>query len=456
MLRHLPLTPNAPSPGYRRLPKPFIAELRSAAQRIVRLSRRQKTIPTLDQLPLEILHEIFAYASTDGGLTARSLSLVSRKIYAASRATHFTSVSLVSGSMNMLSNFLQHFRQAQEVALEQGHQKPRVRHLCILVDPVTCFSTSLFLFGFDAPQTSRIEGLWQEIRKEEKKRTEEEWLTFVVELENEYHRVVSDILNLVAEDLETLCLLQLENFLTPKNPYCLWLNRPDFPKLRELWCTRNLPPMIRICHTATIFAATFPSLTRFHILEPTYPDFPRWRRCAPNVDSFRIILSSWVFEHPNSSYLPALQGGLSIRDWPIREPVHVISPGPHTISDSFEPFYRWHAAKFRKVIHDAGSRVVFVPHYTFQDAVDSRNASHAERHYPASIARRDWLARISAEVGVGTDGAYTRDFWLKYSEQNHRGSRLDRKLMRRAKRVDGQVMPLVRWQREGDTGSVVS
>jgi hypothetical protein len=46
----------------------------------------------MEHCPTEVLHEIFALACTDGGYTARSLSLVSRIIYQKSRYSRFHSV----------------------------------------------------------------------------------------------------------------------------------------------------------------------------------------------------------------------------------------------------------------------------------------------------------------------------------------------------------------------------
>ena len=108
--QHLPQAPNAGKPGYRRIPRnSLIAELHSVAGRIIS-PQRYGTVPRMDQLPVEILHEIFGYACTDGSRTACSLSLVSRRIHAASRATLFPSVLLIDGSLETLTKFLNRFQ----------------------------------------------------------------------------------------------------------------------------------------------------------------------------------------------------------------------------------------------------------------------------------------------------------------------------------------------------------
>ena len=316
-----PQAPNVGKPGYRRIPRnSLIAELHSVAGRIIS-PPRYDTVPRMDQLPVEILHEIFGYACTDGSRTACSLSLVSRRIHAASRATHFTSVLLIDGSLETLTKFLNRFQRARETALAQECPSPRVQHLCILVDPVTSSQSLWGLFGL--PERMLWTSPWlRQMWKEQDSRTRDEWLAFVAELETKYHHAVSSLLSLVATDLETLCLLQTSPSID-KHPYRLDWGGHNFPKLRELWCCGDLPslrlPIRWNNESSKPDIVPFPVLTRFHILVPTRAEFARWQNHAPNVESFRIILGSAAFERPDARLLPGIQDGLSkwslVTDW---------------------------------------------------------------------------------------------------------------------------------------------
>ena len=139
---------------------------------------------------------------------------------------------------------------------------------------------------------------------------------------------------------------------------------------------------------------------------------------------------------------------LEMQGWPLREPVHIMSPRPCDFMDGhFLPSYLRSAAKFRREVQDVGSRVVFVPYYNFRDVVRKGESESRLRDYPARIACLDWLDRISPGVGAQKDGLYAKDFWMNYG-QGDWGSQIAtaaRKLMRRLKWIDGRVQPLVRW-----------
>ena len=86
----------------------------------------------LEDLPFELLEQIFYLACTDGGRTGCSLSLVSKHIRAASISTRFLSVALqVSGNTYQLDNFLESFGSACIRASVQRAPRPRVHHMCL-------------------------------------------------------------------------------------------------------------------------------------------------------------------------------------------------------------------------------------------------------------------------------------------------------------------------------------
>ncbi|EIW62628.1 uncharacterized protein TRAVEDRAFT_42972 [Trametes versicolor FP-101664 SS1] len=79
----------------------------------------------MDNLPLETLQRIFELACTDGGYTGTSLSLVSKGIRAAARATRFHSISLIA-SPHRLQLFVALYERECAPALGD---RPRIRHL---------------------------------------------------------------------------------------------------------------------------------------------------------------------------------------------------------------------------------------------------------------------------------------------------------------------------------------
>ncbi|KAI0748416.1 hypothetical protein C8Q80DRAFT_737633 [Daedaleopsis nitida] len=79
----------------------------------------------MENLATEILLRIFAFACTDGGYTACSLSLVSKNTQRVSRSLRFHSVSLTS-SPTKLSKLLSLLAEERSATLPYS---PRIRHL---------------------------------------------------------------------------------------------------------------------------------------------------------------------------------------------------------------------------------------------------------------------------------------------------------------------------------------
>ena len=90
---------------------------------------------SIGDVPVEILHDIFALACADGGKTGCALAQVSRHIRGASRAVRFRIVSLPYGSLRKLRTFVDTFTRAQEDAARERATMPRVYHLCVAVAP---------------------------------------------------------------------------------------------------------------------------------------------------------------------------------------------------------------------------------------------------------------------------------------------------------------------------------
>ncbi|PIL37522.1 hypothetical protein GSI_01216 [Ganoderma sinense ZZ0214-1] len=192
----------------------------------------------MENLAIELIEKIAAFASTDAGRTAISLSLTSRYIREATRAIRFHSVSLTKNSEKQLSQFLAHFR-AEQAALAD-RTAPRIRHLCI------------------AP----VEG-------------------------------AADICRMAAPDLYTLALIQGSN-AAESDPEVILLNGVDFPLLREL-------TIFGVGSEFGVLAPypKLPSLRRLHILPVSSkklqlisaPDLRLWSQRAPEVTHLRVAFT---------------------------------------------------------------------------------------------------------------------------------------------------------------------
>ncbi|KAH9941838.1 uncharacterized protein BXZ73DRAFT_3553, partial [Epithele typhae] len=84
----------------------------------------------IQQMPVELLRNIFTLACTDGGFTGCSLSLVCKHFREVARPCRFFSVKL-----NIVTNLLRpeiFVRSFQaEISREVGSERPRIRHLHI-------------------------------------------------------------------------------------------------------------------------------------------------------------------------------------------------------------------------------------------------------------------------------------------------------------------------------------
>ena len=197
-----------------------------------------RQLTTMDGLAIELVERIAAFASTDGGRTGISLSLTSKYMREATRATRFHSVSLTKNSDKQIAQFLAHFR-AERAALSD-RTTPRIRHLCI------------------AP----VQG-------------------------------AADICRMAAPDLYSLALIQGSHALED-DPDVILVNGVDFPLLRELtifgvgseFGAGNPYPKL-------------PGLRRLHFLPVSSkklplvgaPDLRLWSQRAPGVTHLRVAFT---------------------------------------------------------------------------------------------------------------------------------------------------------------------
>ena len=85
-------------------------------------------VSSLHHLPVELLHTIFVWACTDGGMTGYSLSLVSSYIRAASHPVRYHSIELTG--LRRITAFTTHYTHLC-IAASATQPPPKVRHLLL-------------------------------------------------------------------------------------------------------------------------------------------------------------------------------------------------------------------------------------------------------------------------------------------------------------------------------------
>ncbi|KAI9057411.1 hypothetical protein FKP32DRAFT_1358882 [Trametes sanguinea] len=179
---------------------------------------------SLNHLPVELLEPIFQLACTDGGRTGCALSLTSKHIRAASHSARFHSVSLLSGCMNQLAQFIASY---SSLCDNDEARKPRVRHLCLALAS-----------GFPGETA-------EQIRRDKISSDMEGRL-------QQYREDVITLVNMVSQDVETVCLID------PCPDHCLFSRREE----------------LRFS-SISIQVAGFPSLTELATVGRVSPDLPR-------------------------------------------------------------------------------------------------------------------------------------------------------------------------------------
>ncbi|TFK93613.1 hypothetical protein K466DRAFT_658410 [Polyporus arcularius HHB13444] len=207
----------------------------------------------MEGLAPELLDNIFTSACTDGGFTGCSLSSVSKHFRATSRAARFHSVSL-TGSPQQPTQFLSCFLRERAVA---AIRTPTIRHLYLVV--------------------MKKETPWRapdEVQRE---------LRQIAIQTARYIEDVASLFRLVAQDLETLCLVHNHGWLGLVQLPAIASPAGGFPMLRELTLVGSDP----FTATGAALSPFYPRLERLHLGFPTYfpwdISFDSWATRAPRV-----------------------------------------------------------------------------------------------------------------------------------------------------------------------------
>ncbi|PIL37519.1 hypothetical protein GSI_01213 [Ganoderma sinense ZZ0214-1] len=437
------------SRGFKRVRGSFRHECQKATVQLLRaVRRRSSSTPTtsLDQLPAELLHEIFLDACTDGGSTGCSLALVSRSVRVHSRAARFHSVTLASGSNRKVRCFLRELDKATSVAAAEGSATPKVRHLCLLATARYQARTRY--------KRSAEDGEWrihtQYLSEEARTRVEES-------LRVKHHAAVEALLQTVAGDLETLCLIVQYQY--KHEPLRIRVGHGCFPKLRELWLSggdgatlvfrdpaeeAGSEPYMRPKRTLR-----FPVLSRLHI-SVVGLDFHRWSMDAPALESLRVTLSVHGLRDTERESLEMATVNAA---WP-RTPVLLMgdSRSVFVLSQLSQDYYT-DALYVRERLQETAAHVVFVPYYMQQDVEENDQDVGLRRALKRGVRRldgrdegkfwRDWLARIKPIHSKWQDGRFVRDFWARFSGDKE----LDRIRITEKSSQSYYIEPLIHWNR---------
>ncbi|KAI0371634.1 hypothetical protein BV20DRAFT_152869 [Pilatotrama ljubarskyi] len=226
----------------------------------------------MDKLAVELLAHIFFYACTDGGHTGCSLSLVSKRLRAASRPARFYTVALFS-SPAQIERFLYAYKRARSEAYDVV---PRVRHLWLSYAEGNQGTPEQPPAVTQKP-TSRAEFLALLHRRTQRWRCAQEGL------DEQYNRVLPLLMQEVAADLYTLALTQ-------SRWRCTNAAKCSFPRLKELTLIGGDISYLPLSG-AESDAILYPSLRRLHrVLTPVCKDvdFLDWARHAPMLTHLRV------------------------------------------------------------------------------------------------------------------------------------------------------------------------
>ncbi|TBU35549.1 hypothetical protein BD311DRAFT_801179 [Dichomitus squalens] len=204
-------------------------------------------VPFMEDLAAELLVDIFEFACVgDDGQTARSLSLISRRIREASRPFLFRAIFL-----HATPTKLQQLIHRMEVEHERcPEMRPRCRHLFLECPHMDPDELAEFPTIDDSPTSFHGEPSSSVLSYSTHQRMATFW--------EQWSRLVSSLLRATAPDLETFTFVSHSDFPGPIAFPCF------FPALRELCVVScGLSPSSSV---TTTHPPVFPSLQRLHLV----------------------------------------------------------------------------------------------------------------------------------------------------------------------------------------------
>ena len=295
--------------GWKRIRGTLCHEIQYAKACLHRRLDKHRPHTCLEDLPIELLEEIFKYACVDGGKTACALARVSSYINSASRPSRFHTVYLVAGSAWQVRRALQCLNDERKAAQAAGGTTPRVRHLCL--STVAIFDANYWPARGTTPLSDASKEHIQTLRQhsrtwatEEDPEGQKAWNAFRMKIATEHYVAVSRFLLAVSLEVETLCLfghgadIPMYNGYKPRiSPATFRCTENGFPRLRELTFSGDAPVFL-LPDKTSIFSAKrdsspiFPRLERLHIAGHgnSKLDLAKWVTAAPALKDARFTL----------------------------------------------------------------------------------------------------------------------------------------------------------------------
>ncbi|KAI0638592.1 hypothetical protein C8Q77DRAFT_442003 [Trametes polyzona] len=230
----------------------------------------------MSSLPPEILAVIFSLACTDGGSTGCSLSQVSRYFRSVARPVRFQSIALVSDSPLQLVKFITCF--SAECERAGSVARPRVLRLCLA----------------SAQRAMRSIGRRTPTRNGTDDRRDLQWWDGATEHQKEVQRYLRDItilIQILAPDLETFCLLDPEHGRTERL-HIPALRLAGFPSLVEFTIIGRVPTFLP---TSDACNPLYPRLRNVHQIiiprrrGPHHGQVARWKEHAPGLQALQQV-----------------------------------------------------------------------------------------------------------------------------------------------------------------------
>ena len=225
----------------------------------------------IQDLPIELLQEVFIYACTDGGRTGCSLSSVSSAFRAAVYPIRYNSIALTGTAQ--IASFTAHYQHIRAAAARSAHPEnyPKVRHLYAM---------------------SHREMLQRRAREHDDTDTDLDhaFAAMAVGPASRHARALAPLpalLRLVARDLRTLALATTYAHTT------LFAGCGTFHALRELTIARAQGVDVPTVGAPALRVSLFPALEKLHIamcvLDHSLEHlFCHWTELAPRVRVLRL------------------------------------------------------------------------------------------------------------------------------------------------------------------------
>ncbi|KAI9000686.1 hypothetical protein BD414DRAFT_504676 [Trametes punicea] len=223
---------------------------------------------SIHDLAVEVLQQIFAYACTDGGYTARSLALVSRHCYEVVQPLRLHNVAL--HSVRQIESFTALLGREYHPSHRAG-----VYHLFI-----STWRDGEAVARADAEHTSQQRDVQRKPSRPAGPHRSGEWTRLRDDLDKRLSVTLPRLLGSVAPDLRTLSIVHSWEFAAITFPAC-------FPRLEEFTSFGPLPWLPGWNGALAVPPPCLPTARRAHLIGQTVSLVP-WAHHAPRLTHLRL------------------------------------------------------------------------------------------------------------------------------------------------------------------------